>query len=363
MLHRRLSLIAPTLTLLTMCFASSARAAISWTGLGTNDQFANSGNYDGSFGSSTDLVFSDGSVRDEVNFNSSSNRDHNGSLTFSGDSFRFYNSQSGTFRHLGGDFTFNTANTITVEGPFDMRRPLSGSGSGKLIMDNVRTQNSNFTFGSAATVIMNENRSSGFTGPNETRTVTLSDTVTVVALQGAVGGNAGLNINAGATLAGMPTVTPGVVASTRDANLRTGGRLSPGDNYHTFADVGTMAFTFGDAAGRLNLEEGSLFTFDLDTPGTSDLVNITAGGLTLDGQEFGDFTFNALAGFGAGTYTLFDSVLTTGTLGANLSGTVGGLDATLSLSGNDVILTVIPEPASLVLMALGTTLIASRRRG
>lgn len=143
---------------------ASVHAAIDWTGQGTNDNINNSANWNGSFSSSSDLIFADGSVRDDVDF--------------------------------------NIGNTITIESSFIMRRPLQGTGTGLFILENVRTQNSNYTLRSSATVILNENRAAGFTGLNETRTKTLSDTVTLVALQGAVGGFSAFDVNSGATLAG-----------------------------------------------------------------------------------------------------------------------------------------------------------------
>jgi hypothetical protein len=72
--------------------------------------------------------------------------------------------------------------------------------------------------------------------------------------------------------------------------------------------------------------------------------------------EFNDFNFTALTGFGPGTYTLFDtSAAITGSLGSSLSGSVGGFSATLSLAdgGNDVVLTVVPEPTGMVLAGMG----------
>ena len=82
---------------------------------------------------------------------------------------------------------------------------------------------------------------------------------------------------------------------------------------------------------------------------------MTSGALTLNGQQFSDFTFNTLAGFGAGTYTLIDAGSVSGSLGANVSGTLGGLAATLAVSGHDLVLNVmaVPEPSGLVLLAVG----------
>lgn len=105
-----------------------------------------------------------------------------------------------------------------------------------------------------------------------------------------------------------------------------------------------------------------------DTAGLSyDQILISSGGVDIgDGaMAFSDFDFTLLGGFGVGTYTLLSSPDLAGSLAAAefLSGELGGFDATLSLSGNDVILTVIPEPQTVALLfAVAALVIAARRR-
>ncbi|HRJ70568.1 MAG TPA: autotransporter-associated beta strand repeat-containing protein [Terrimicrobiaceae bacterium] len=144
-----------------------------------------------------------------------------------------------------------------------------------------------------------------------------------------------------------------------DTTLEAGARLSPGDNSASLLTFsGNLNLTGGlDGSGALVFTLGS----------ASD--QIAVGGTLAIGSgllSFADFAFTAGTGFGNGTYVLFDNANSiSGTLaGSGLSGTVGGLSSTLSLSGNDLILTVVPEPSVCVLVGagLGLILIFRRRR-
>ncbi len=64
-------------------------------------------------------------------------------------------------------------------------------------------------------------------------------------------------------------------------------------------------------------------------------------------------TFTPLSGFAPGDYMLIDAGSISGGLGANVGGTIDGLPATLAVQGNDVVLHVVPEPATLALLAGG----------
>lgn len=107
--------------------------------------------------------------------------------------------------------------------------------------------------------------------------------------------------------------------------------------------------------------------FDLAATGVSDLI--TLSGLTsvnASALTFDRFAFNTLSGFANGnSYTLMS--LTGGGSWSGfstLTGTVGGLDGTISLSGNDLVLSVVPEPSTWALLAgsLTTVMLLRRRR-
>jgi hypothetical protein len=133
------------------------------------------------------------------------------------------------------------------------------------------------------------------------------------------------------------------------------------DKTNTINQVATAATSLSFSA----LELRGL-KFDLAASGISDqiifseLKAVDASALTFD-----HFEFNTLAGFESGnTYTLMTSTsLLTWNGPSALSGKVGDLDGTITRTGNDLVLNVIPEPSSFVLLAGGLlTVIMLRRR-
>ena len=85
--------------------------------------------------------------------------------------------------------------------------------------------------------------------------------------------------------------------------------------------------------------------YELDGVSTDDEVFMPFGTLTFSGQQFSNFGFNWTNGFGPGTYTLVNAKSISG-LGSNLSGSIDGLPASLSVSNNNLMLTVVPEPGT-----------------
>ncbi len=75
-----------------------------------------------------------------------------------------------------------------------------------------------------------------------------------------------------------------------------------------------------------------------------------------------DFAFTAPSGFGAGDYVLFQTPgAISGSLGTT-TGTIGGFDATLAISGNNLVMNVVPAPSSLALLGSAFLLVLARRR-
>lgn len=141
-------------------------------------------------------------------------------------------------------------------------------------------------------------------------------------------------------------------------SLGNGSIISPGTN------VGILSFD-----GDLLLSSSAMFNFQLGsnvTPGTTyDQIKMryvtNFGLLDLAGIGFSNFNFTTLEGFGEGTYTLFDSGVTTGSLGSSLEGAIGNLVGTLSTSSGAVLLTVVsvPEPGTAALLVTAAGLAAA----
>ncbi len=173
-----------------------------------------------------------------------------------------------------------------------------------------------------------------------------------------------------AALGGTGTIT---IAANKSVVVEDGGSLIAGLD----GTAGTTTFSLGaDASLNLTAAVGNVgwLLFDLGSSATAgstyDQIVITGGNLAIgdDLLGFADFEFTVLEGFGVGTYTLLSSTSLIGSLAdpSLLSGQIDGLDATLSQSGDAILLTVIPEPRALAfaagLIALCVVFLRQKRR-
>jgi fibronectin-binding autotransporter adhesin len=148
-----------------------------------------------------------------------------------------------------------------------------------------------------------------------------------------------VTVNSGGTLAG--------IGSLSSVIINDGGHLAPGDSPGKLILSGTLAFM-----------SGAKMDYELGTPADSDEILMGSGVLALAGQQFSDFNFAALAGFGDGTYMLIDAGSITGSLGADTSGSINGHSANIAIQGNDLVLTVVPEPGTIGLFLAGMLAVA-----
>ncbi len=147
---------------------------------------------------------------------------------------------------------------------------------------------------------------------------------------------------------GATTVSAGTLGGngfiTGPVTISSGATLSPG------ASVGTLT------VGNLTLTNGVKLAFELGI--SSDLVIVT-NLLSFSGMDTNWFVLSQAAGFGVGTYTLFDagslggSTLGSDTVFDNVAGS--GLSGYLWLDNvnADVKLTVVPEPGAGTLVGMG----------
>src|SRR5262249_37067395 len=162
-------------------------------------------------------------------------------------------------------------------------------------------------------------------------------------------------LNGANTYTGPTYIDGGILGGTGSIGgavyLNAGGAIAPGHSIGTFT-LGSLDVSSGVSA----VASGAL-EFELDTPAATDKITLTAGPLTIGVGvlEIDDFQFTTSANFGPGTYTLVHGVTPiVGSLGPDVTETIGGLDATLAIGngGSDLVLDVVPEPASLVLAAM-----------
>ena len=186
---------------------------------------------------------------------------------------------------------------------------------------------------------------------------------TAVSSTNSATGTGSVSVAVNAILGGSGQITPGTGNSISVAN---GGFIAPGDG-----GIGTLTLNGANTgAAVLSLASGAKLTFELNSGLQSDRIALLSGAtndIVFGGSNainFSDLTAGSLA---HGAYTLFTADVAGAYSGfGNLSiGT--GLGAytgsTLQVVGNNIMLNVVPEPATWGLLAFSlTTVMVLRRR-
>jgi len=225
----------------------------------------------------------------------------------------------------GATLAFSRSNTATYANAITGEGDLGIGGTGEIVLTGTVAHEGLTTIASGATLRMNTTHSGGG------------------------------EYQVAGTLGGLGTVSIG----DQLVVLQAGGFISPGSNDTPgVLNLEADALNLNDVFG---LGEGS-FIFRLGS--VSDRLNLNGATLFMlpdigEGLIFDDFDFTAVSGFGAGTYVLFENFATVDNILADsgTSGEVNGLDSWLEVDGSNLVLTVIPEPATVAailgLLSLG----------
>jgi autotransporter-associated beta strand protein len=247
---------------------------------------------------------------------------------------------------------------FTATGGGDKTLTLSGSTSGigeiagAIVNNSVSNETAVAKDGSGTWILSGHNTYTGGT--------TVSEGTLLINGSLAAAGN--VNVNGG-TLGGAGD---GEIAGIIGGNttLAAGAKLSPGAEAGL---AGNLTFSNGLNLSASSNDTGA-YLFNLNAVGNSDRITLTSGtafALNVGTLDAADFTFTIGAGFGAGTYVLFDAnSAIAGSIGDGFVDFGDGITGTLSIDNitNDVLLTVVPEPSAAVLVALGLAGVCARRR-
>ena len=274
---------------------------------------------------------------------------------------------SGGLIAADGTATISGGAGITTGGAGDLVTRVAGSGD-QLILDTAIAASTTGGLTKSGAGSLNLNATNAFTGGvtvvggslvvGDLGSILNGGTVNVhgggsLLVNGALSGVTSINVKDGATLGGTGTISGAAV------KIAEGGLFDPS---------GDINFALGSSSLDLSATAFGGLRFTLGS--SSDRVVLSSGTLSLgSGFSFADFSFTDAGSFAPGSYVLFDTnadIL--GDLGS-ATGTVLGLDATLSFANganghDDLILTVVPEPSSAILLLGGLGFLAApRRRG
>lgn len=170
----------------------------------------------------------------------------------------------------------------------------------------------------------------------------------------ATGGNA---LTVDGILGGTGRIAP---TGANGLAVNSGGIVAPGDG-----GIESLEINLASTTGTASFLSGSTFTFDLNAPGSSDVLDFS--GLTASS---GDVVFNGnvvnftnIGGLAPGTYTLmtFDADNAyTGTLAIGTG--LGSYTGSFIYNADSIQLSVVPEPSTALLLLGGLALLRARRR-
>jgi len=166
--------------------------------------------------------------------------------------------------------------------------------------------------------------------------------------------SADYTVNSGGALGGDGTI--GTTAFGLQITLNAGARLAPGDQGpgELTLSLGFGSISLADAVAASD-SRSLLFTL-AGTEESSRLTLSSPISSLIIGEgllEFDDFDFRYQSGFEDGRYVLFEGTIL-GSLGELTSGFIGSKEGTLSIEGNQLLLTTIPEPSAIgLLLAAG----------
>lgn len=219
----------------------------------------------------------------------------------------------------------STSGTVTTDG-------LQIDGGGTVIISGTGNTYNSPTSVIAGTTLLANNAAGSATGGNS------------VTVNGTLGGTGGL-----------------ILSGTNGLTVNSGGVVSPGDG-----GIESLEVNLASTSGAASFLSGSTFVFDLNAPGSSDVLSFTGVSLATDVVFSGNVVnFNDIGGLAPGLYTImtFDGANAyTGTLSVGTG--LGGYTGEFIYNANSIQLNVVPEPSAGLLILggmAGAALLRGRR--
>ncbi|MEX0776966.1 MAG: autotransporter-associated beta strand repeat-containing protein [Phycisphaeraceae bacterium] len=150
------------------------------------------------------------------------------------------------------------------------------------------------------------------------------------------------------TYGGATNITGGTLVLSDTASILNSSAINLGAG----ATLDTVA------KASFSMDNDQPFTFTLNPAGAGSAGLLLADGLNITNAVV---TFNALGALNDSVYVIASYNSLTGTQFASISGQPGSHSIEYAYNGNQIALVAIPEPASLVLLAIGGLLICGRR--